>query len=54
MENIAHEGGDTVINCQIAGTILGSYLGHKKLPSEWISKLEHQELANELAAALRG
>lgn len=54
MENIAHEGGDTVINCQIAGTILGSYLGHKKLPAEWISQLPNQELAVGLAAAFAG
>jgi hypothetical protein len=52
MENIAHEGGDTTINCQIAGTILGAYLGYKKLPAEWVSQLPYQDLATDLAAAL--
>lgn len=52
MANIAHEQGDTTINCQIAGAVIGAFVGYKKLPKDWIQQLKNIELAEQLVACL--
>lgn len=41
IERIASCGGEADANCAAAGSLLGAYLGKKKLPLDWVSSLPH-------------
>jgi ADP-ribosylglycohydrolase len=42
IRRLASRGGDATANCAIAGAVLGSVMGEKNLPLDWIKALPHQ------------
>lgn len=47
IKKIVLEGGDADTNAGVAGAILGSAIGYKNLPQDWINKLPHKEWLNK-------
>lgn len=45
--NIVEQGGDCHTNACIAGAVLGSWLGYKKIPADWIYQLKHHAWLSE-------
>lgn len=40
---IINAGGDTDTNAAVAGQVLGSYIGYKALPTDWLYSLKHKQ-----------
>ncbi len=41
VSQLAARGGDATSNCAIVGAIIGAFIGFKKLPQEWIKKINN-------------
>ncbi len=44
---IINNGGDADTNAAVAGSIIGSFAGYKKLPKKWLDKLIHKKWLDE-------
>ena len=42
IRQLASRGGDATANCAVAGAVLGSVMGEKSLPTDWLKALPHQ------------